>query len=345
MLAIVVAAATLLACGGGAHGATVCTRYASPSGRNSWHGSAGRPFHTVKRLVDSLHAGETGCLEPGTYRQNLKFPRSGRAGAPITLMSAPGTTATIVGRMYVPKRASYIDVYSLHLNGRNRARLPSPNIDSAYDQFVGDDVTNEHTGICYELGASGGYGQARYTLIQYNRIHGCGHMPPTNHQHGIYIGNAVGARILDNQIYNNADRGIQLYWNSQGAVIAGNVINHNGEGIVISGDRGSASSNNLITNNVITNSTKFADVGSWWPSGARKGTGNVVQQNCVDGGRGTIDQSGGGFSAHDNYHVDPHYADASAANFALPTGSVCQQVLFGATGVTAALPSLPTLGL
>ncbi len=79
-------------------------------------------------------------------------------------------------------------------------------------------------------------------------------LPATNHEHGIYVANSVGARIIDNVIVDNADRGIQLYWNAQRTTIAGNIIDHNGEGILISGDYGYASSDNLIINNVITDS-------------------------------------------------------------------------------------------
>jgi parallel beta-helix repeat protein len=285
--------------------------------------------------VNSLRPGQKGCLLSGTYYEDLRFNHGGAAGAPITLSSAPANYASVVGRLYIPRTSSHVHVVHVRLDGRNRSDLPSPSIDSANDQFLYDDVTDDHTGICFMLGASGGYGVAVDTLLAHNRIHDCGQLPPTNHQHGIYAGNSYGARIVDNLIYNNADRGIQLYWNAQWTTIAGNIIDRNGEGIDISGASGFASSHNLIVNNVITNSTVGADVGSWWPAGNALGVQNLVASNCVFGGRWTIDTRSGGFTAVGNLHVNPHYADAAAGDYHLPPGSRCARVLVAATLASA----------
>jgi hypothetical protein len=232
--------------------------------------------------------------------------------------------------MYIPKGSNHVRVTDLNLDGRNALNLPSPTVDSYDDQFINDNVTNEHTAICFELGNDDGYGQARDTLIEHDRIHSCGVLPATNHQHGIYVANSFGARIIDNAIYDNADRGIQLYWNAQRTTIAGNVIYHNGEGIIISGDGDSASSDNLIIGNVITNSTVRSDIESYWPGPDLKGSGNLVIGNCLHGGRPTIDLSVGGFVAHDNLNLNPRYADAAAGDFSLVRGSPCAPVLAGA---------------
>lgn len=289
----------------------------------------------MQRLVNALRPGQTGCLEGGTYVTFVSFDHGGRRGRPITLRSAPGSRARIVGRVYLPHGANHIRVTHLTLDGRNPLDLPSPTVDSADDQFINDNVTNDHTAICFELGSGQGYGQATNTLLKHDRIHDCGVLPPTNHQHGIYVANSAGARIIDNLIYNNADRGIQLYWNAQRTTIAGNVINHNGEGIIIAGDYGDASSNNLIINNVITDSTVRADVESYWPDASVKGSGNLVVGNCVFGGDRTIDRRNGGFIARDNQIVSPRYTDAAMGNFTLEAGSPCAPVLAHAAAAAA----------
>jgi Right handed beta helix region len=305
--------------------ATICNRYASTSGRDSARGSAGSPYRSVQRLVRSLHAGQTGCLESGTYYGDVKFVRGGKSGRPLTLRAAPGANANVVGHLYVPQHSDWVRVSGLSLDGQNPSHLPSPTVDSSHAEFLDDNVTNDHTGICFELGSGGGYGQARDTLIQYSKIHDCGTLPRTNEQHGIYVANSVGARILDNWIYNNADRGIQLYWNAQHTTIAANVIDRNGEGIIISGGDGDVSSHNLIVGNAITNSTARADVESYWPTSAR-GHDNLVVGNCVYGGERTIDPRGGGFKARDNPVLDPQYADPAAGNYSLASGTVCQRL-------------------
>ena len=54
--------------------------------------------------------------------------------------------------------------------------------------------------------------------IERNRIHDCGVLPAENHHHGIYIEASDDARVIDNWIYDNADRGVQMFPDSQGSV-------------------------------------------------------------------------------------------------------------------------------
>ena len=74
-------------------------------------------------------------------------------------------------------------------------------------------------------------------VIEGNRIHDCGELPAANHDHGIYVGNAAGRSIRDNWIYDNADRGIQLYPDADRTAITGNVIDGNGQGVIFGGER------------------------------------------------------------------------------------------------------------
>lgn len=321
---------------GFASGRPTCDRFAAISGSNAGRHDDGAPFRTAQALVDSLRPGQTGCLQPGTYYGEVRFNRGGARRRPITLRSVPGSTATVIGRVYVPAGSNYVRVVGLRLDGRNADNLPSPTVDSAWDQFVADDVTNDHTAVCFELGGNAGYGAAIGTVIEGSRIHDCGRLPPTNHEHGIYVANSVGARIIDNLIYDNADRGIQLYWNAQRTRIAGNIIDHNGEGVIISGDFGFVSSHNLILNNIITNSTVRADVESYWPEQSREGVGNLVAGNCLFGGRRRLDSREGGFVARDNLQVNPRYTDAAAAGYGLAPGSPCAALLARARFARAA---------
>lgn len=300
----------------------VCDRFAAAGAHGHSLGTAARPFHSAQKLINVLRPGQTGCLERGTYDVNLRFDHGGRRYAPLTLRSVPGQRARIVGRLYIPQGSNNVRVTDLTLDGRNREALPSPTVNATNAVFSNDDVTNEHTAICFNLG-NPKYGIARGTVIEKSRIHDCGVLPANNHEHGIYLANTIGARVVDNEIYNNADRGIQLYPDAQRTLITGNVIDHNGEGIIISGDERTASSHNLIVGNVITDSVTRADVESAWADSGPVGVGNVVAGNCVFGGAQAIDESGGGFTARDNDMLDPHYLDAGAANFSEPKGSPC----------------------
>lgn len=314
-----------------------CDYVVAPGGSDQAAGTAGAPFATVKHLVNQLSAGQTGCVRAGTYNEDVTFSHGGSAGSPITLTTYPGDAhATIAGRMWLHSGSDYITVSDFNLDGVNSENLPSPTVHDTGASFIGNDVTNHHTAICFDLGDDNGqWGTAHDTLIQDNRIHHCGVMPAKNHDHGIYVEEAIDTQILGNVIYDNADRGVQLYPDSQGTLIKGNVIDSNGEGVIFSGDFGRASSNNTVENNIITNSNVRNNVESWYPSGNPAGHGNVVSNNCIEGGvrasqDGGVDTSGGGFSAVNNVDANPGYANPSAGDYAVSPSSPCAAVLAGA---------------
>lgn len=305
-----------------------CDRVASPSGSDAAAGSEAAPFRSAQKLVDSLTAGQSGCLRAGSYTQNVKIARGGSAGAPLVLRNWPGEHATLVGRLWVAKGANHVTVEHLYLNGRNAGQLPSPTINAANTTFRHNDVTNRHTGICFSLGASSVgndpiWGRATDTVIEHNRIHDCGRLPATNQDHGIYIEASDRVVIRHNWIHDNADRGVQLFPDAQNTNVTNNVIDNNGEGVNIGGDGGLASSNNTIANNLITNSTIRANVETWWGD-SPVGHGNVVRGNCLANGKGgELDGVGHGFSANRNLEARPAYAARGRGDYRVAAGSPC----------------------
>jgi hypothetical protein len=189
---------------------------------------------------------------------------------------------------------------------------------------AGNDVTNHHTAICFVIGSRRGYGIANAVVLDRNRIHDCGRLPPTNQEHGIYVAAARGTQITNNLIYDNADRGIQLYPDAQGSRIAYNVIDGNGAGIIFSGADGVASSNNRVERNVITNANVGHNVESWYPDGTSAGVGNLVTRNCLwNGAEGNLSPQIG-FSANGNVVANPLYVDRVTKDFRLGRGTPCE---------------------
>jgi len=341
---VALVAATLPAAGVlGSHPAeavSTCSLVASPTGSDSASGAEAAPFRTPQRLIDALGAGQTGCLRAGTYAQSLRFNRGGAPGAPITLTSYPGERATVVGRVYIPSGSNSVIVSGLTLNGKNTSNLPSPTVNSADVMFTGNDVTNDHTAICFDLGHAT-YGSATRIVIERNRIHGCGRLPATNHDHGIYNEDSSEVRIAWNLIYDNADRGINFYPDAQFGTVVHNVIDGNGEGILFSGDFGEASSNNTVAYNVISNAVIRHGVESWYPDGNPVGQNNLVHDNCLWGGAmSTVDTSGGGFTVLNNTTADPQFADRARGDFHMaptsPCAAIAGDVQAAVDGVTAA---------
>lgn len=297
--------------------ASRCDVVASPSGSDVASGTAAAPFRTPRRLLRSLRAGRTGCLRAGSYREDLTVRRSGRPGAPLTLRSYPGERAVLRGRLWIA--GSWVTVSGLSLDGRNATHLPSPTITGDDDTFLANNVTNHHTSICFDLGFPG-YGRADDALIMGNRIHDCGRLPATNEDHGIYVALATGTRIVANVIYDNSDRGVQLYPDAQRTTITGNVIDGNGEGVIFSGGPRRASSGNVVRANVIANSRVRRNVESFYNPGEPAGRNNLVEGNCLWGGRlergnGSIQTPTRGFVARDNTVANPRYVNRSAGDF------------------------------
>jgi hypothetical protein len=307
-----------------------CTKVASTSGSDAAAGTEAQPYRSAQKLVDSLGAGQTGCLRAGTYSGNVKVTGSGAAGAPLTITSYPGERATVTGKLWITDSADFVTVASLNLDGRNDGNLPSPAVNGDDVTFTDDDVTNHNTTICFNLGPTT-YGRAYRTLIERSRIHNCGELPATNLDHGIYVEHTTGARIVDNQIYDNADRGVQLYPDAQASYVARNVIDGNGEGVLIAGgaeDFGAqASSDNVIEQNLITNSNQRNNIESHWGS-PLVGERNVVRNNCIFGGARDgvghgLSPANGGFSATNNLLADPRYINRAGKDFRLAAGSPC----------------------
>ncbi len=335
-----IATAAVLGFGATSSGATLsCDHYAATGGSDGAAGTADAPFRTAQKLADSLSAGQTGCLATGVYDESLRLNHGGTPGNPIRLTSAPGGRATLVGRLYVPDSSNDAVFADLNLDGTNPDNLSSPMVAGDRITFTGNDVTDHHTSICFGLGSDSGWGTAVDVVIDGNRIHDCGRLPATNHDHGIYVESTRNAVITNNYIYDNADRGIQLYPDAQGTKIANNVIDGNGEGVLFSGDSGLASSNNVVTRNIVSNATVRYNVESWWPAGNPVGTGNVASDNCVwNGAQGNVADEVG-FSASGNKAANPLYADRAAKDFRLQSGSPC--VGYGPTATTAQTSDLP----
>jgi hypothetical protein len=313
---------------------TICDRVASTSGSDGNAGAVASPYRSAQRLADSLGYGQTGCLRAGTFAgDNVEVTRPG-----ITLTSYPGERATLRGELKIEKGADRVTVSNLNIDARSSYNI-GPLVFAANTTFDNVDVSDYHKGICFILGASDpSFGRALNTVIEESRIHDCGRLPSTNGDHGIYVAHSDGAIIRDNWIYGNTDRGIQLYPDSQGTQVYGNVIDGNGEGIIISGDGDTASSNNLVFGNVISNSRIRWNVESLWPNGI-VGSGNVVRDNCLwasnpspgqyNRGGGIIVPSHGprGFSVSRNVVARPQFAAAAAGDLRLPNGSRCGALL------------------
>jgi parallel beta-helix repeat protein len=244
----------------------VCDRMAAPWGSDSASGEPRRPFRSPARLAGSLRPGWTGCLRAGTYTQSEVVVRRRK----VALRSSPGERAVWRGRIVLAGRRQRL--VDLTLDGTyGRKALPSPTLNAREIVVSDNDITNRK-GICVNVRAW--YGErADGFVIQRNRIHDCGRRPPTNHDHGIYVVDAVGGLIRDNVIFRNADRGVQLFPDAQRVTVVRNTIDGNGSGVIISNN----SSGNVLRDNVISHSVVRWNA----ESHNLRGRGNRFESNCL----------------------------------------------------------------
>ncbi len=313
---------------------TGCHKVAAPGGNDSALGTVAQPIRTAQRLVDMLEPGQVGCFRNGTYSSD----EIGIDTPGVTLTSYGSERGTLRGRLWAD--ADGISVTDLNLVGENAADLPSPTVTANGVIFARNDITNNHTAICFVIGSLS-HGHATGTLIEDNKIHNCGILPAANHDHGIYVEQATDTVIRGNWIYDNADRGIQLYPNADRTTITANVIDGNGQGIIFGGDSSSTSDGNVVERNVISNPAVRHNVESHYDSGDPVGSGNVVRQNCMFGPGGWYGGPDGsgiqspqeGFRASENLVEEPAYVNRGAKDFNLAPGSACAKIVDGSLTV------------
>jgi hypothetical protein len=77
--------------------------FVSPSGSDSYNGSANQPFATIQRAIDRSQAGDTIYVRGGVYREVIRVDKSGAAQRPITIAAYPGETPIIDGEYLRPE--------------------------------------------------------------------------------------------------------------------------------------------------------------------------------------------------------------------------------------------------
>jgi parallel beta-helix repeat protein len=276
------------------------------------------PGANLQSLVNSLSPGQVGCLHGGTYTMS----EVDITGDGITLTSYPGERATIKGTLKVVAGADGAVLMHLNLNGAGGAMGgQGPNLFGNDAVLYGNDITNDHTGICVVVG--GYQGPVAYnTKIEANKIHDCGVLPAQNHDHGIYAEYSDGMLVRGNWIYDNADRGVQLRLaTTTNSEVYGNVIDGNGEGVIYA----EGTSGNVVRNNVIAHSTIRWNVEQF----DAIGPGNVLRDNCVYAtNSNSYYNSNGGVNVPDvtkqnNLTSAPQFVAWGSKDFRLQSGSPC----------------------
>jgi hypothetical protein len=105
---ILVAAALLVSLAGMSFGATY---YVATTGNDTWPGTQAQPWATLQKAVDTIAAGDTILVQPGTYA-GCRMRYGGTAVAPKTLMAQTAGTVLVNAPGALTHRNSDIEVQS-----------------------------------------------------------------------------------------------------------------------------------------------------------------------------------------------------------------------------------------
>ena len=293
------------------------------------------PYATPNKLIDSLDPGQSGCFRAGTY----SFTELAVNEANITLAPYGSEAVTLRGPIKVRPSGHHSTIEGMKLDGRGGASAISPRIYA--DGFVLSDneITNHHTSICVHVSRYNTHPAPLGVVIERNRIHDCGELPSSNKDHGIYLSEAREVVVRDNWIYDNTDRGVQQYFEVEGARITGNVIFGNGDGLNFSGG-----SDQLVAGNIIASSNLGWNVYAGSTGDPDEG---VLRDNCVHAdnpgytANGGVDSSPDVFSEADNLVAQPSFVDPAAGDFRLQAGDACLAKYTGTMSLPPPPPPLP----
>ncbi len=229
------------------------------------------PGDDIAGDFNTMTAGQTLCLNPGTYGNNTsQWNFTNSVGVNVT--STPGNTSLpiIDGASYIA--ASNADFSYLKFDQNNadvswpglcQGAIPGGAMITNGLTIDGSNVTLERSEIYVDSsvpltsrGGGVGVGFSNPTsgvTIRYNRIHDTGFCPVE--QHGIYLNQTTGAQIYGNWIYNEpAGTGVQVWDGPQNAHIYANVIENTSSCFDIGGSTPNTNGT-VIEHNICANSS------------------------------------------------------------------------------------------
>lgn len=340
-----------------------CSKYADPNGNDANPGTLAQPKQSPIALLNSLAPGQVGCLTDGATFTFGRFgavtDAAGSPGQPKTLRpTTPGARVTISTHSGFLFNVNSHDLVIKDINFRRHSSQDNGSlllVDGDRVTLDGLDLTYPDN-ICLDVGGDprgGATDPAEDFVLRNSVIHDCGSSygpprePDDSGVHGIYAqflrdGTDAGATndnysaiFEDNLVYANHNRGIQLYPDTDDALIQRNVIYGNGANVNIgSASAAVASERNTFTDNIISESTLDGLTPGGFIGDTNEVLGNLigvnnpanhVDGNCINNtAHPTALYAGPGFTHVNNIeNQSPGFANAAAGDFTLSANSPC----------------------
>jgi hypothetical protein len=303
-----------------------CTLFVAPDGNDEQNpGTQDAPFATLQRAAGLSNAGDTICARQGTY-QGAQMTHSGEPGAPITMRSYPGETATVEGGQFRVMADWGVEVAFVVVEGMEfRA---SPENDQGIFLHSAHDVVIRNNRFLDSVGG-GISGSGARVLIDGNEFARC--------SIGI-VGTGTGFVVTNNRFHSNLDSGVMLsaypldpasenqqplevYAGGRDWVISNNVFVSNAKTAVVLWQElavGAAIHNNIFHRNAESE----AEPGTNGVSFSGSGSGHTLINNLYDGsGAPVIYEMPPPFVESGAVFEIPGFRDQDAFDFRLQPGS------------------------
>jgi len=219
--------------------ASANTFYVSTTGADTNPGSLAQPWRTIQKAVDTIAAGDTIIVKPGSYA-GCRIGKSGTAGGVCTLMAE--TVGTVI-------------INSLSPANRHQSLIEIENFTSTIRYWVIDG---------FECASAQRYGidlrDTDFITVQNCKAHNSGLT-------GIFLAFCYHPLIQNNESYSNGEHGVYQSNSGDYPTIIGNKLHHNfAAGLHMNGDRNFTPGDGIIS---------FATVekNMIWENGAGGGSG------------------------------------------------------------------------
>lgn len=257
----------------------------------------------IQQLINSLQSGQVGCLEAGTYSENVTINAPNK-----TLINVSGAYVTLRGNITITSAGSDTKIQNLNVDGSSAVGSAVLTADAARVQIINNNISAGGANrSCILLGRDI-LVNGSSLVIRNNRIHNCG-------ANGVDAQKINRFSIYDNYIYDVGGRGVVLGADADDNTVRNNIIDGGTGGILLTGS-GAVPERNSISSNVIAYNTPNHGIE------ATHGLSNTVSSNCLFQNQPSH-ITGTGFSETASVIADPLYVNRVTKDFRLNSGSSC----------------------
>ena len=283
----------------------------APSGSDSGDGSAARPWRTLKRGIEALHAGDTLLVHGGRYEEAVVGVdlRRGTPSARITVRAYPGERPVLSGLLSL-RSASYWTLDGLDVTWGAASGADEGNRDHMIQMVGGEGWRIAHA----EIWGARAYsalliaGDASNWRVDHNVIRDTQPTHDENQDHLVYIDTPVSGGILERNLLAGSPngRGVKIGPSDPGSSPVGGVTVRYNTVLDNTGPSNVQLSYGATGNRIYRNIFVGSAPGSANVTGYNlEGSDNEVADNVGWGSIGVLDPLTGLEDMGGNLHLDP----------------------------------------